>query len=65
MGHLGSPGSLRVTRGQEGSGGVTLDHHRLLRVYFIPIDKNIAKYKVYVNPARLYAGLKYILQLLL
>ena len=25
--------------------------------------KNIAKYKVYVNPARWYAGLKYILQL--
>ena len=34
-------------------------------VYFIPIDKNIAEYKVYVNPARWYAGLKCILQLLL
>ena len=33
-------------------------------VYFIPIDKNIAEYKVYVNPARWYAELKYILQLL-
>ena len=32
-------------------------------VYFILIDKNIAKYKVYVNPARWYAGLKYILEL--
>ena len=37
----------------------------IIIVYFIPIDKNIAKYKVYVNPARWYAGLKYILQLLL
>ena len=37
----------------------------IIIVYFIPIDKNIAEYKVYVNPARWYAGLKYILQLLL
>ena len=37
----------------------------IIIVYFIPIDKNIAKYKVYVNPARWYAGLKYILPLLL
>ena len=36
----------------------------IINVYYIPIDKNIAKYKVYVNPARWYAGLKYILQLL-
>jgi len=35
----------------------------IIIVYFIPIDKNIAEYKVYVNPARWYAGLKYILQL--
>ena len=37
----------------------------IIIVYFIPIDKNIAEYKVYVNPARWYARLKYILQLLL
>ena len=37
----------------------------IIIVYFIPIDKNIAEYKVYVNSARWYAELKYILQLLL
>jgi len=37
----------------------------IIIVYFIPIDKNIAEYKMYVNPARWYAGMKYILQLLL
>ena len=37
----------------------------IIIVYSIPIDKNIAEYKVYVNPARWYEGLKYILQLLL
>ena len=31
----------------------------IIIVYFIPI----AEYKVYVNPARWYAGLKYILEL--
>ena len=38
----------------------------IIIVYFIPIDKkNIAEYKVYVNPARWYAGLRYILPPLL
>ena len=34
----------------------------IIIVYIIPIDKNIAEYNVYVNPARWYNGLKHILQ---